>query len=585
MNPIPTAVPREAGDFLVEAGKITSQQLEQVHRRQRRLNLAQHRAIVDLNFASEEDTWRALARANNLEFVDPVALDLKRETLELVPIKFIFHYNLLPIGVEEDCVTLAFSEPPRQMELGNLRLVLGKRFKIVLATPSAIHAVIKKNFGLGAETIQRLRAEHGGGELNQEIVFDVQGKETDSALEATVSAFVDQLLQEALRLRATDIHLEPYTNAIRLRYRVDGILETVPVPADMRHLHSAVISRLKIMAGLNIAEKRLPHDGRIAMKTDDEEYDLRVSIVPTKYGEAACLRILGRQNLFLDLGQLGMEPNHEAVFAQLTQLPQGMVLLTGPTGSGKTTTLYTALAQANDEGRKIITFEDPIEYQLEGTVQIQVREQIGLTFATGLRSVLRHDPDVVLVGEIRDFETAEIAVRAAQTGHLVFSTLHTNDSISAVTRLLEMRIEPYLIGSSLVCSISQRLARRICRHCAAEDQEIPDSTRQEMAAALGIPAEEVRAWKGKGCVECNQKGHRGRVAIYEFFLIDETIADLIAPGLKTGALRNAARALGWRSLREMAWLKVQRGLIPLAEQDRWTRSIDSSCLKPASPSR
>lgn len=579
MNPSPTAVPKEAGDFLFEAGKITPQQLEQIHRRQHRLNLPQHRAIVDLNFASEEDTWRALARANNLEFVDPVALDLKRETLELVPIKFIFHYNLLPVGMEEDCLTLAFSEPPRQMELGNLRLVLGKRFKIVLATPSAIHAVIKKNFGLGAETIQRLRAERGGGELSQEIVFDVQGKETDSALEASVSAFVDQLLQEALRLRATDIHLEPYANSIRLRYRVDGILETVPVPADMRHLHSAVISRLKIMAGLNIAEKRLPHDGRIAMKTGDEEYDLRVSIVPTKYGEAACLRILGRQNLFLDLSQLGMEPHHEAIFAQLTQLPQGLVLLTGPTGSGKTTTLYTALAQANDEGRKIITFEDPIEYQLEGTVQIQVREQIGLTFATGLRSVLRHDPDVVLVGEIRDFETAEIAVRAAQTGHLVFSTLHTNDSISAVTRLLEMRIEPYLIASSLVCSISQRLARRICRHCAAEDLAIPDSTRQEMADALGIPPEEVKAWKGNGCVECNQKGHRGRVAIYEFFLVDQQVADLIAPGLKTGALRNAARALGWRSLREMAWLKVQRGLIPLAEQERWTRLIDSSSLK------
>lgn len=583
MNPATTAALKEAGDFLLEEGKITPQQLEQVHRRQHRLNLPQHRAIVDLNFASEEDTWRALARANNLEFVDPVALDLKRETLELVPIKFIFHYNLLPIGTEEDSLTLAFSEPPRQMELGNLRLVLGKRFKIVLATPSAIHTVIKKNFGLGAETIQRLRAERGGGELSQEIVFDVQGKETDSALEASVSAFVDQLLQEALRLRATDIHLEPYANAIRLRYRVDGILETVPVPADMRHLHSAVISRLKIMAGLNIAEKRLPHDGRIAMKTGDEEYDLRVSIVPTKYGEAACLRILGRQNLFLDLAQLGMEPNHEAIFGQLTQLPQGMVLLTGPTGSGKTTTLYTALAQANDEGRKIITFEDPIEYQLEGTVQIQVRDQIGLTFATGLRSVLRHDPDVVLVGEIRDFETAEIAVRAAQTGHLVFSTLHTNDSISAVTRLLEMRIEPYLIASSLVCSISQRLARRICRHCAAEDSEIPDSTRQEMASSLGIPSEDVMAWKGKGCVECNQKGHRGRVAIYEFFLIDEAIADLITPGLKTGSLRNAARALGWRSLREMAWHKVQRGLIPLAEQERWTRLIDSSALRAGNP--
>ncbi len=572
--------PKEAGDLLLEQGKLTEQQLEQVRRRQRRLNLPQHKAIVDLNFASEEDTWRALATANRLDYVDPLSLELKPATLELVPIKFIFHYHMLPLGQEEDCLTLAFSEPPRQMEQGNLRLVLGKRIKIVLATPSAIHAVIKKNYGLGAETIQKLREERGGAEIAQEIVFDVQGKETDSALEATVSTFVDQILQEALRLGATDVHLEPYSNAIRLRYRVDGILETVPVPADMRHLHLAVVSRLKIMAGLNIAEKRLPHDGRIAMKTGDEEYDLRVSIVPTKFGEAVCLRILGRQSLFLDLSQLGMEPNQEAVLAQLTQLPQGMVLLTGPTGSGKTTTLYTALAQANDEGRKIITFEDPIEYQLDGTVQIQVRDQIGLTFAAGLRSVLRHDPDVVLVGEIRDFETAEIAVRAAQTGHLVFSTLHTNDSVGAVTRLLEMKIEPFLIASSLVCSISQRLARRICRHCAEEDKNIPDATRKEMAASLKLAPDEVKAWKGRGCVECNQKGHRGRVAIYEFFLLNEAIADRIQPAIRTAELRDAARKLGWKSLREMAWLKVQRGLIPISEQERWTRTIDPSALLP-----
>jgi general secretion pathway protein E/type IV pilus assembly protein PilB len=570
---------KEPGELLRERGKITEQQLEQIRRRQRRLNLPQHRAILDLNFASEEDTWRALATANHLEFVDPVALDPKRETLELVPLKFIFHYHLLPLGVEDDGLLLAFSEPPRQMEQGNLRLLLGKRFKIVLATPSAIHAVIKKHFGLGAETVQKLRQERGGAELNQEIVFDVQDKETDSALEATVSAFVDQILQEALRLGATDIHLEPYASSIRLRYRVDGILETVPVPADIRQLYAAVVSRLKIMAALNIAEKRLPHDGRISMKTGEEEYDLRVSILPTKYGEAVCLRILGRHSLFLDLGQLGMEPNQEAVFAQLTQLPQGLVLLTGPTGSGKTTTLYTALAQANDEGRKIITFEDPIEYQLDGTVQIPVREQIGLTFALGLRSVLRHDPDVVLVGEIRDFETAEIAVRAAQTGHLVFSTLHTNDSVSAVTRLLEMKIEPYLISSSLVCSVSQRLLRRICRHCAQEDKEIPESTREEMAASLSLPPAAIRAWKGRGCVECNQKGHRGRVAVYEFFLLDEKIADLIQPGLRTGELRAAARKLGWRSLREMAWSKVQQGLVPISEQERWTRMIDPAVLK------
>src|ERR1051325_7183034 len=570
--------PTEPGDLLLAQGKITEQQLEQVRRRQQRLNLPQHRAILDLNFASEEDTWRALASASHLEFVDPGALKLERKPLELVPIKFIFHYRLLPLEGDAESLTLAVSEPPRQIELGNLRLLLGKRLKIVLATPSSIHAVVKKNFGLGAETIEKLREERGGADLNQEIVFDVQGKETDSALEATVSAFVDQLLQEALRLRATDIHLEPYASSIRLRYRVDGILETVPVPADMRHPHSAVVSRLKIMAGLNIAEKRLPHDGRIAMKTGAEEYDLRVSIVPTKYGEAASLRILGRQSLYLDLGQLGMEPNQEAIFAQLTQLPQGMVLLTGPTGSGKTTTLYTALAHANDEGRKIITFEDPIEYQLEGTVQIQVREQIGLTFASGLRSVLRHDPDVVLVGEIRDFETAEIAIRAAQTGHLVFSTLHTNDSISAVTRLLEMRIEPYLISSSLVCSLSQRLARRICKQCAEPDLAIPEATRDEMAAALALPPENIKAWKGRGCVECNQKGHRGRVAIYEFFLVNDTIADRIQPGLHPGELRAAARKLGWRSLREMAWIKVQQGLIPISEQERWTRQLDPSLL-------
>lgn len=574
---------QEPGELLVAHGKLTTDQLEQVRRRQRRLNAPQHRAIVDLNFASEEDTYRALAEVHRLEFVDPAALNLTREILELVPIKFVFNYRMIPISAADDCITAAFSEPPRQMELGNLRLVLGKTLKVVLATPSSIHAVIKKQFGLGAETVQKLREQRGAADPAQEIVFDIQGKEADSALEATIAAFVEQIFQEALRLNATDIHLEPYAGSTRLRYRVDGVLETVPMPADIRALHAAVISRLKIMAGLNIAEKRLPQDGRIAMKTANEEYDLRVSVLPTKHGEAVCLRILGRQSLLLDLAQLGMEPVQEAVFNELTRLPQGLILLTGPTGSGKTTTLYAALAQTNDDSRKIITFEDPIEYQLDGVVQIHVREQIGLTFATGLRSVLRHDPDVVLIGEIRDTETAEIAVRAAQTGHLVFSTLHTNDSISAVTRLLEMKIEPYLVASSLVCSLAQRLSRRVCRHCAEPDPAITDDVRTEMASALGLAPGDVRAWKGRGCVECNQKGHRGRVAIYEFFLPNEAIADMIHPGLKTGQLREAARQLGWRSLRDMGWYKVQSGAIALSEQERWTRSIDPAALRTMKP--
>ncbi|MBA4150891.1 MAG: type II/IV secretion system protein, partial [Verrucomicrobia bacterium] len=334
-----------------------------------------------------------------------------------------------------------------------------------------------------------------------------------------------------------------------------------------------ISSRLKIMAGLNIAEKRLPHDGRISMKTGTEEYDLRISVIPTKHGETVCLRILGRQSLFLDLGQLGMEPQHEALFAELTQLPQGLVLLTGPTGSGKTTTLYAALAHANDESRKIITIEDPVEYQLEGISQIQVRQDIGLSFAAGLRSVLRHDPDVVLIGEIRDAETAEIAVRAAQTGHLVFSTLHTNDSVSTITRLMDMKIDPFLIGSSLVCSIAQRLARRICRHCIEEDNAIPENLRKEMAKALGITPSEVKAWKGRGCIECTQRGYRGRVAIYEFFLLTDEIADMVEPGLKTGQLRETMRKFGWRSLRDMAWSKVQAGLIPIGELQRLTHRI------------
>lgn len=564
---------KDTGDLLLEQGKLTERQLELARRRQRRLNIPQHQAIVGLNYASEEDAYRALAQLNDLEFVDLSSVAIPKPVLDLVPVKLVFHYHMLPLALEGDLLTLAFSEPPRQIELGNLRLLLNKRLKVVLTTPSCVHAIIKKEYGLGAETIQRLRDDRSLSDAQHEIVFDVSPSLEGSPVDATIADFVDQILLEALRLQATDIHIEPYSSSIRLRYRIDGLMQTVPVPADLRQLYAPIISRLKIMAGLNIAEKRLPHDGRIAMKTGKEEYDLRVSIIPTKYGEAACLRILGRQSLFLDMGQLGMEPQQEAQFAELTKLPQGLVLLTGPTGSGKTTTLYAALAHANDDLRKIITIEDPIEYQLEGVSQIQVKEEIGLTFSSGLRSVLRHDPDVVLIGEIRDRETAEIAVRAAQTGHLVFSTLHTNDSISTITRLLEMGIDPCLATSSLVCCIAQRLARRICRHCIIPDPDIPDRTRDEMALALRLPPDQINAWQGRGCVECNHKGYRGRVGIYEFFILNDELADLITPGLKTGQLRSAAARHGWRPLRDLAWNRVQSGLIPILEVERLTRRV------------
>jgi general secretion pathway protein E/type IV pilus assembly protein PilB len=576
MNTPPTEPPTnqpEVGDLLLARGILSSKQLEQVRRRQTRLSIPQHRAIIDLNYASEEDTYRALAELNKLEFVDLATVKLEPQVLNSVPLRVIFHHRLVPLAHEEDQLKVAVCEVPRPIELGNLRLLLNQRLKLALATPSAIHAVLKKHFGLGAETIQHLREERGVPDTSQEIVFDVKSHEDEQAVESSIAHFVDQILLEALRLDATDVHIEPYQSEIRLRYRIDGVLQTVPIPTGLRQVYATLVSRLKIMAGLNIAEKRLPQDGRIAMKTAGEDYDLRVSILPTAHGEAVCLRILGRQSLFLDLAQLGMEPEQEALMKELTELPQGLILLTGPTGSGKTTTLYAALAHANDEGRKIITIENPIEYQLPGTAQIQTREEIGLTFASGLRSVLRHDPDIILIGEIRDVETAEIVVRAAQTGHLVFSTLHTNDSVGAIPRLLEMRIEPSVLGASLVCSIAQRLAQRICRHCLEPDPHVRDEIREEMALALGIPPADVQAKVGRGCVECNHNGYRGRTAIYEFLLLNEALADLLAPGVKTGQLREAARKFGWRSLREQGWLKVQNGLVSIAEIQRLTRRV------------
>ena len=567
---------REVGDLLREQGILSEKQLELARRRQTRLGMPQHRAIVDLNYASEEDTYRALATLNDLPFTDLSNATLDKALLEHVPLKLIFSNHLIPLALEGDLLTVAVAEPPQPIEQGNLRLLLNKRFQFVITTPSAIHATLRRQFGLGAETIRQLREERAPDDSAREAVFDVKPHEDDAAVQASIARFVDQILVEALRLDATDVHIEPFPEQIRLRYRIDGVLHAVPVPTELRQLYAALVSRLKIMASLNIAEKRLPHDGRIAMKTGNESYDLRVSIIPTNHGETICLRVLGRQSLFLDLAQLGMEPEQETLMRQLTELPQGMILLTGPTGSGKTTTLYAAIAHANSEGRKTITIENPVEYQLDGISQIQTREDIGLTFASGLRSVLRHDPDVILIGEIRDPETAEIAVRSAQTGHLVLSTLHTNDSVSAVTRLLEMGIEPSVLGSSLVCSIAQRLAQRICRHCLSADPNPDKELLEEMAATLAIPPDEARAWIGKGCVECNERGYRGRVALYEFFLLNEEIADLLEPGVKTGVLREAARRHGWRPLREHGWAKVQLTLISIAELQRLTRRVKAA---------
>mgnify|MGYP000085467109 CR=1 FL=1 len=573
---------REVGEVLFAAGKLDAGQLELVRRRQKRLRTPQHHAIIELGFASEADTYAALAALHGLEFVDlcDYAFPPGLPDEQVLPTAVVHNHHVLPVAIEGDSITLAFIEPPRQTELGNLRLLLSRQIRPVLTTPSCYRNVIRQHFGIGAETLQRMDEDRPGTDASADVAFQIDAGEDDARVTAGITRYVDQLLADALRLEATDIHIEPYLTRVKIRYRVDGVMQPVKTPPGLRQVYGALVSRLKIMAGLNIAEKRLPHDGRITMKTETAEYDLRVSIVPTKHGEAVCLRILGRQSLQLELRELGLEPDQEEVMRNLTTLPQGLVLLTGPTGSGKTTTLYAALANANDEGRKIITIEDPVEYQLEGIVQIQTKEEIGLNFATGLRSILRHDPDVILIGEIRDRETAEIAVRAAQTGHLVFSTLHANDSLNVVVRLLDMGVDPFPLGSALVCSIAQRLAQRVCRHCGEPDTSLPDDLRKEMAQSLRLPPGDVVAMRGRGCVECGGKGTRGRVAIYEFFVMNEEIAELLGPGVSTGRLRAAARQHGWRSLREQAWKKVQQGLVPVAEVQRLTYRLKQPTAQP-----
>lgn len=563
---------KDVGTVLLEKGILTEKQLELARRRHSRQQVPLHRAVVDLSLASEEETHRALAEVNNLEFVDLEKVEVTEELLKMVPVKIALHFRFVPVAMANGQMTLAFSEPPVMSDLGNLRLLLGTRLRAAITTPSGVHAFIKKHYGLGAQTIQQLRSDQSTVELSDEVVFDL--KNTDvPPMDGTMSDFVNQILLEALRLEATDIHIEPYQSTIKLRYRIDGILQDIQVPAGLRQLYNSIVSRLKVMAGLNIAERRVPHDGRIGMKTGSEEYDLRVSIIPTPWGEGVCLRILGRQNMFLDMQQLGMEPQQQEILAELTRLPQGLILLTGPTGSGKTTTLYAALAHANDGSRKIVTIENPIEYRLEGISQIQTNEEVGLTFSSGLRSVLRHDPDVILIGEIRDVETAEIAVRAAQTGHLVFATLHTNDSVSSIPRLLDMEIEPFLLASSLISSIAQRLARRICRHCMTPDRSISDEVRAEMSEVLKIAPEDVKAWFGAGCIECNEQGYRGRVALYEFFMVTDEIVDVLRPGITPSELRKIGKRYGWRPIRDNGWLKVQEGVISIEENERLTRRV------------
>jgi len=389
------------------------------------------------------------------------------------------------------------------------------------------------------------------------------------AEDASIIKFVNQVLSEAVKERATDIHLEPFQNELRTRYRIDGILYDINIPETIKYFHQAIVSRVKIMSELNIAEHRLPQDGRIKIKINESELDLRVSTIPTAFGEAVHIRLLSPQ-FFLELDNLGFLPEDLRIVESMIKRPHGVIFVTGPTGSGKSTTLYAALARINSSAVKIITIEDPIEYQLRGVNQIQVNPKIGFTFATGLRHMLRHDPDVMMVGEVRDYETAEIAIRAALTGHLVFSTLHTNDAAGAVTRLLDMGIEPFLVSSSLECLIAQRLVRRICPKCKVPLKNSRELIEQ-IARDTGAAADNIVIYEGKGCQECRFTGFRGRTAIHEVLVINQPIRNLILEHASSQQIKQKAVALGMRSLRQSGLKKVLEGETTYTEVIRVTQ--------------
>ena len=509
--------------------------------------------------ATEDAALRWLAKEYDVSFTALDAVEPDRQVLSLFPARVLLKESLLPLRRDNGAVEIATSRLFATQGLDALKAMTGLSLKPVLAPTESIAREMKKHLGVGADTIGTLNEEAG-----LEVVQEGSADDTDldsAAEDASIIRFVNQVLRDAIELRASDVHLEPFEDEFRIRYRIDGDLQEVPVPPALKRFQPAIVSRVKILSHLNIAEKRVPQDGRIKIRVDTHEVDIRVSIIPMLHGEAVVMRLLRQNSKLRGMGDLGMGHRELECFRRVVQLPHGIVLVTGPTGSGKTSTLYTALNEINDHVRKIITIEDPVEYQLKGVNQIQVNEKSGLTFARGLRSILRHDPDVCLIGEIRDQETAQIAVQASLTGHLVFSTLHTNDAPGALTRLVDMGVEPYLVASSLEAVLAQRLVRVLCPHC----KQVDDSPiAAAYKAKLGIPLNH-KIFKAVGCRECRNTGFHGRHAIFEWMDTNVDIRQLILKNVSTDVVRDAAIRDGMKTLAEDGWRLVRLGVTTVEE--------------------
>ncbi|MFH1538399.1 MAG: ATPase, T2SS/T4P/T4SS family [bacterium] len=529
---------------------------------------ALERALVEIGAFSEEDLLEEFHRFYGVPRLDFEKVTPDRELTRLVSPRFANDHTIIPVRLEDGALFVAVSLPLKLSVMQDLSAITGYAVKPLLAKRSEIISAIRDHYGVGAETAEQMVRE-GGTRL--EVLAPEEGVSDARELidAAPVVRFVDQVILEAFRDRATDIHIEPFDRDLRIRYRIDGVLFEVGVPPGIQQFHAAIVSRIKIMASMDIAEKRLPQDGRIKIRVGDEELDMRVATLPTSHGESVGIRLLRRKMLLMDITELGPAPDTLEQIQRLIQSPHGIILVTGPTGSGKTTTLYSFLSRINSTEKKIVTLEDPVEYEIHGITQVQVRPKIELNFANGLRSMLRHDPDVIMVGEMRDIETAGMGVQAALTGHLVFSTLHTNDAPGAVTRLQDMGVMPYLIASSLRAVIAQRLIRVVCADCKE-----PYRPEARVLEPFGVPAhkaKEIQLWRGAGCERCRQTGFLGRTGIYEVMNIDDTIRGLILERASIDRIRGAAVKSGMRTLLDDGGLKIQRGLTTPEEVLQVTR--------------
>jgi general secretion pathway protein E len=539
--------------ILLEKGLLTPKQLSEAMTLQHAEGLRLDHAILQLGFVTEHQLLEVLARHLHLPLVNLTDLSIDPQTLQALPAKVVYRKRLVPISRTNGTLNVATSDAFDLNTLDDLRLLTGLNIQPVLAPREEIEKVIKTHYGLGGDTLDEM-AEGDDWDPASSAV-ETSEDLLEMAQEASVIKLVNEIILEAVNERASDIHIEPYEHNISIRYRIDGVLQEASIPPQMHRFQAAIISRVKILANLNIAERRLPQDGRIKFQVGGRQIDVRVSVIPMLFGEGVVMRILDKASVLFSLRELGMNQETFELFNGLIQRPHGIILVTGPTGSGKTTTLYAALNALVGPTIKVLTVEDPVEYHLQGVNQIPVDSRIGMTFERGLRAILRHDPDVVMIGEIRDLETARAAIQASLTGHLVLSTLHTNDAASAPMRLVDMGVEPYLVSSTLIGSMAQRLVRKICPKCKTEDPTPTDRLPADFDRNSG-----VTICRGGGCAHCRHTGFRGRTGLYELMVMSDALAEKVLQKAPTHEVVATARRLGLKLLREDGWSKVRQGI-------------------------